>query len=212
MISEDIMQLLKDNLSFADKTIQAFSDLDYIITNQIPLQKVDCYELYELLFQVKSNLEHYESIKSQKVYISENRDSYKRLFVMVNLEYVKKVFTEILMNAYKFSRSDSSITILINFENKQFEIMYLSSPFLNEGESFPDNFETIVFNPFYRFNNVVYDLYNTLDFCLGLTYVDKIIKKHNGKIKISKIMDHTDLKMEEDEKIKLSVSVFFPVV
>ncbi len=212
LISEDIMELLKSNLSFADKTIQAFSDLDYIIVNQIPLQKISCYELYELLFQVKSDLDHYASIKSQKVYMSENRDSYKNLFVMVNLEYIEKVFIEFLMNAYKFSRADSSIMILINLENKQFEVMYLSSPFLNEGERFPDNFETIVFNPFYRLNNVVYDAFNTLDFGLGLTYVDKIIKKHNGKIKISRVMDHTSLHLEEEEKMKLNISVSFPVL
>ena len=53
----------------------------------------------------------------------------------------------------------------------------------------------------------IQDQYNTLEFGLGLTVVEKIIQKHNGTVSISNVMDHTDLTSKPEEKSVISIKI-----
>jgi len=57
----------------------------------------------------------------------------------------------------------------------------------------PIEYENIVFEPFFRISKVLYENYDSLDYGLGLTLTEKIIKTHNGKIAISNVMDHSSI-------------------
>jgi signal transduction histidine kinase len=55
----------------------------------------------------------------------------------------------------------------------------------------------------------VYEQYNTLDFGLGLTLVEKIVTKHGGEVVAENIVAHSDLKREPQTKVSLTIT--FPI-
>ncbi|MCB1177877.1 MAG: hypothetical protein KDK36_09890, partial [Leptospiraceae bacterium] len=67
-----------------------------------------------------------------------------------------------------------------------------------------DNFETLIFNPFIRINNYIDEYYNSLDFGLGLTMVEKVVKSHKGKIKVTRLLESSE---NAEEKLMITVEI-----
>ncbi len=60
-------------------------------------------------------------------------------------------------------------------------------------EGIPFEYENLVFEPFFRLSEFTLEQFNTLDYGLGLTIVEKIIMKLGGKISVSNIVDYSNL-------------------
>jgi len=73
----------------------------------------------------------------------------------------------------------------------------------------PKEYEKVVFEPFYRLSKLVYEKYNTLDFGIGLTFVEKIVARHGGEIFAENIVDYSDITKDPQVKVNLMISLPF---
>ena len=71
----------------------------------------------------------------------------------------------------------------------------------------PVEYEKVVFEPFYRLTKVVHEQYNTLEFGLGLTLVEKIVAKQGGEVMARNIVDHSDTRRESQVKVNVSLTM-----
>jgi K+-sensing histidine kinase KdpD len=68
-------------------------------------------------------------------------------------------------------------------------------------------YENIIFEPFFRKVKYVHEKYKTLDYGLGLTLVDRIIRKHNGKVIMYNITDYSDINKNPIKKVCCEVTL-----
>ncbi|MCP4129752.1 MAG: hypothetical protein GY754_01930, partial [bacterium] len=71
----------------------------------------------------------------------------------------------------------------------------------------PPEYENIIFEPFFRMVSGVFEKYGTIDFGLGLTRVEKIFGKHNGRAAAGNINDSSDFSREPVIKVEFSIQI-----
>ncbi len=94
-------------------------------------------------------------------------------------------------------------------EDDLFYFSFINEPDISDTETsgIPFGYENLVFEPFFRISKFVQEAYNTLDFGIGLTKADIIIKKHNGKIKVFNIKDFSSQEFKAVNKINFKASI-----
>ena len=112
----------------------------------------------------------------------------------------------------KFSKKNSYISVILGMESGNAVISVINDP--DKGDSaiigIPPECESEVFEPFYRLTSFVFEQYNSLDFGLGLTLVDKIISRHGGEVTAKNLVDYSDIK--RDPQVKVNFSVTLPMI
>ncbi|MCV2485064.1 ATP-binding protein [Flavobacterium sp. SH_e] len=172
-------------LSSAVNMNQLLEDLiDYSKINfgQKDFKKTD---LNIVLKKVLSDLK--SSISKQKAEIELNTLPTLRIIP----SQMQQLFTHLISNAIKYAKQDSSPKIKIGVEEvspdelidfgANPETKYIKLCISDNGIGFPKNFETLIFNPFYKLNTSD-EQYGS---GLGLTLVQKIVHNHKGFIKLS---------------------------
>ena len=141
------------------------------------------------------------------------KQAYEGISVMINKEFLYKALFEALLNALKFSKSNTAVSVIFQLIKSDISISILNIPQKVEiGDDITGvskEYERDIFEPFFRLDRNVYEQYKTLDFGLGLTLIDKIVNKHGGDVIIENITDHSDMKKESHTKVSLSMK--FPV-
>ena len=207
VVDKGLYDLIVNNVSIAQDAFKTFTNIDWIISNEIDLEQVTLYDLYQLIKAVVEKVSQFLEPKEQKIVVSEYKRSYSDVIVNVNREHLYTALQEILINAIKFSKRKTVIAVMLYILNNNALISVVNDPEKTD-EGFlgiPSEYEKVVFEPFYRLTKYVYEQYKTLDFGLGLTLVEKIINKHGGEIVAENITDHTDLKREPLKKVNVSI-------
>lgn len=208
-IDSGLMDLIQTNSEMAEKALSTFSEIEYILNGNIKLEKESLSVIYQDLEKTISKLSPLLSIKNNRIYLSEKKSTFDNFNLNVNREYLEAAITEIILNACKFSTSDSSIHIVNYIERNTFVIAIYNSPVSNADriEGIPLPYENLIFEPFFRLTKFVFDEYKTLDFGLGLTKVDSIIKKFNGNVEIKNIVDHLSHNKKPSTKVLCRISL-----
>jgi CheY-like chemotaxis protein len=212
LINGNIMNMVFENTKMADEALNLFSEIDKIISEDLEMEKISCAELHKEVTIIKDTLSDYTAFKSQNIILSKPKKTFKERYILINREYFKRAIGEVLINAMKFSEKNSEIIILLESKEKDLMLSVINKPSVDaEGrEGIPIRYENIIFEPFFKMSKTVHEDYMTLDFGLGLTVVENIIKKHNGEVSISNIKDYTDL--SSDPVIKVILSISFPTM
>lgn len=105
-------------------------------------------------------------------------------FLILDYEYMRKVFVNLLANAIKFTEKDGAIYVYIttlHSEKDDKEILYISVK--DTGSGIPQQDLERIFDPFYQAENSKnkYDLWQS-GTGIGLSYCRKIIDLHDGSI------------------------------
>jgi FixJ family two-component response regulator len=194
MVHKDIMLLLFESAKNASRTINILNEIEHLNKDSIEKKDFNVIDLQEI---IQFQADHYFFIatgKQKKIQIFKNRDDFNRYKISLNLEYFMKAIDEILINALKFSKVNSTIFILYEIDElkKQFKLIFLNSPDLTSEEihQIQRDYQTSIFEPFIRYSKHSYSEYKTLDIGLGLTIVKNIIENHNGEIHMSTIKNH----------------------
>ena len=204
VIYEDYEQsrILMQGLSFAqniimeDSPVKETSHPDFIHS----LIK-SCAEKLEPMFQLKSQKAVFGSFPS----FAQNTE------VSADAEKLEFAFSEILINAMKYSKTDDIIYILFYKREDNLEIKILNPAYeFSPGIlGISGIHETLVFEPFFRIIDSVDDEYSmeTVKFGLGLTLARKIFELHGGDIIIFNVGNN----LNQKEKTDVCASVRLPL-
>jgi signal transduction histidine kinase len=205
-----VFSLIEKNINMVKEAFKTFGIIDWIITNEIALERVSLRDLYELLKAAVEGVSEYIPYGENRILVNEFNEIHSGLHVNLNREYFYKALYEVLVNALKFSRPKSVIVSLMSVSDKNVNISIINDPEKSEGTvGIPAELEKVVFEPFFRLSKNVFEKYNTLDFGLGLTLIEKIMKKHNGEVIAHNIIDHSET--QRDPQIKVNVAMTLPL-
>jgi K+-sensing histidine kinase KdpD len=206
------MRLINENAAVARKILKTFADIDWMLSHDLTLQAVSYDEIFEMLKGANQEMGKSLALKSQALHLSEYKPGLANRVVKMDPEYMRKAFSELVLNACKFSEREYPVYVLLEVIEKYMVVSVVSKPVPDEQKrvGIPLGYENIVFEPFYRMTKAVYEGYESLDYGLGLTLVEKIMSKHGGKASISNIMDYSDVAREPVTKVIASLSM--PIV
>ena len=206
ILSPEIAQILEENSNFAKRVINIFSDIEDITSAQYTLDNTPIAEAYSTLNEVITNNKQYADIKKHSVIKTDIPKNHTGKYIKGKLLYVGRLFYELLINAFKFSVPESQIKILFYLSENALDISFINSP--EKHFRIPDEYQNLIFEPFFRLHNFVNEQYNTPDYGLGLTIVEKIVSRMEGKITVSNVVDHTDPKPVSKIIFNLSIPLF----
>jgi len=212
LIKKNIMEMVFENTKMADKALNLFSEIDKIISEELEPRKISCEGLYQKIANIKDSLLEYAELKVQPMILCESKKIFMDYYLFINSDYFEYAMREVFINAMKFSENNSEIITILEIKEKNLVISVINKPKVEKGGEvgIPIRYENIIFEPFFKMAKTVSESYKTLDFGLGLTVVENIIKKHNGEVSISNIKDYTN--MSSDPVIKVILSMSIPIV
>jgi len=208
-IDGSIFSIIAENVKMSDKTLEVFTEIDWILSNVLKKEKMSLTELFEIIQNLIRDSEEFTSLNRNRITLSDKKPSFDSLFIEINSKYFSKAFTEVLINAMKFSVSDSTITVIFETRGEKLEISLINdpSPVSGEKKGVGMEYENIIFEPFFRITKDVHEKYKTLDFGLGLSMVEKIIQKHDGNISLFNITDYSDIDKGPAMKVNCNISI-----
>lgn len=199
------------NVKIAQDAFKIFAGIDWIISNTIELQNKSIRDIYTMLKGIISKSLPLIEINSNRVILNEFPSALANKIVQLNMQYFSEAISELILNALKFSRPSTNILIMLFTQNNTLRISVINDP-VRTGDGIlgiPPEYEKIVFEPFYRISRLVYEKYNSLDFGIGLTFVEKIVTRHGGEIFAENILDYSDIKKDPLTKVNMMISLPF---
>ncbi len=189
LVEKELLDTLFDTTKFSDKLIYIIGDIDYVINNDLVKERTSLTDIKKIIQEVIDENQEFIKLKEHQVKLSESNLSLSSETVDINDEYFRKAIKELILNALKFSEANTKIYFLFEISKDIFNISILNSPLKDtlEGNGIQKDFQTLIFEPFFRIVRTVHEEYGTLDFGLGLTFVEKIIRNHGGKIRITNL-------------------------
>lgn len=209
-VSKDIVELMEKNAGAAQKTFEKFDEISEIIGGAFNLESIPFSRLFVSLEGLVKELAPIAGIKKMDIVLSPLKNA-EQFSLKVDKTYLLTAIRELLLNAIRFSRESSSIFIHPENRDEGIKINILSDP--SPGKEgvlgIPQEYEKLIFEPFYRLNMTVDERFDTLDFGIGLTVVDKILRKQNGSVHLRNITDYTNVLMGPREKVEASIHLPF---
>ncbi|MBP9887917.1 MAG: response regulator [Leptospiraceae bacterium] len=209
LVNPEMIEILKINSDYARNVLDYFSHIEKIFENGIPLQKLSLDSIYTMILQTaKKQLDNAIS-RNVKIVVSENKLP-TNLYIKSNLEYFNEVITELLINAIKYSQSNTLITVLTTIESDTLKITVLNKPIKNgnkEPEGIKDEYVNLIFEPFFRIEKSITEESLSLNYGLGLTKVKMILQRMDATIQVSNFNDYSGNTIS----IKVGFTVSFPI-
>jgi len=135
---------------------------------------INLVRIDEILVEIPGIMQKQNSIYEVSLQFDQFPEDENELLIFGNSELLSSAVTNIVSNACKYS-SDNKAIISFSIKEKDFYI-----DVSNHGEGVPPEEQEKIFEPFYRFPNSR----ATAGFGLGLSLAQRIIKLHNGHIKV----------------------------
>lgn len=206
-ISGKIMNDIFKNQALVYKTMEVFFDIEKLTSKELELIKIPLNDLYEAVDRSIKELQETAQIGNHRLILSESKSTFNQIEVNVNAEYFRKIIDEILINAMKYSEKDSNIYVIIDVRGNEVIFSVINNIKSNDDNGIPMEYENIVFEPFFRKIKYIQEEYNTLDYGLGLTLVERIVKKHNGRVLIHNITDYSDIAKNPLTKVNCQIEL-----
>jgi PAS domain S-box-containing protein len=199
------------NVKIAQDAFKIFAGIDWIISNTFELELKTVSDLYTLLKGVISKNMKFAPINKNRIIINELPRGMKNKKIRINTQYLSEAVSELIINALKFSRNGTNVLVMLYSQNTNVRISVINEPLKTSDGilGIPPEYEKVIFEPFYRISKLVFERYNTLDFGIGLTFVEKIVTRHGGEIFAENILDYSDVKKDPTTKVNLMMS--FPL-
>ncbi|OHD65734.1 MAG: hypothetical protein A2176_13965 [Spirochaetes bacterium RBG_13_51_14] len=209
IVDSGMIDMIQSTVNIIKDALKTFTSINWIINNDFDLQKTSLIELYEIAKVVVTTVSEYRSIGNNRIIMNEFNPRFKDSYVNLNKDYFPRALYEILINAMKFSKKNSYITVFVSIMGRNATLSVINDPEKSDDGiiGIPIEYEKAVFEPFFRLTGVVHDQYNTLEFGLGLTLVEKIVGKHGGDVTARNIIDHSDARRESQVKVSVSISL-----
>ena len=213
-IEEEIMDLIRTNAEVAKKVLDIFNEIDLILNDPIPSERFSLLQVHTIIKMTIDELGEMTHYRKQTLTLSEPDIKYKDIYVEISEEYFRRILKEILINAMKFSLEESNIVILLSISSSDLNISFMNKPIplADNLLGVPPEYERMIFEPFFRLVKTVDEQYKTLDFGLGLTFVDKVVRNFHGKISAGNVKYHNIADFTAAQETRVNVEMSFPIV
>ncbi len=194
LISKDILEMIFDNQKAVSDMIEIFGELHLLVSQDFALFDVTLGEFHKIIHDIIYELQPLTALRGHQLLLNELPAAFSGVRLKLNWEFMRKAIRELLLNAMKFSPENSTVTVLVEHLHTGVLITVLNSPLrMDSGEitGIPEDYRKIVFEPFFRITRVVHEQYRTLEYGLGLTYVDKVVQMHKGNIQCTTVQDYS---------------------
>lgn len=211
IVDESLFIEAMKNVKIAQDAFKIFAGIDWIISNKIDLEKKTVREVYGIIKGLINKSQRFADYNKHRIVVNEMSSGLNDQVVNINVQYFSEAFYELIINALKFSRTGTTVFIMLYSQTNSLRISVINDP-QKTGDGIvgiPDEFQKVVFEPFYRLSKLVYEKYNTLDFGIGLTFAEKIITRHGGEIFAENILDYSDIEKDPQTKVSLMISLPF---
>ncbi len=210
LIPKDVINLIMDNANVAGKILEDFSEIGRAINSSFSLSPATVEDFGNLIKECIATVEKYLSLKNQIIKTNDIPKSIIHKKIEINKENMKRVIVEMLINAMKFSETNSEILAFCEPAGKNLSFVVISHP-PKKGNivGIPREYEKKVLEPFFRLNKSVFEDYPTLDFGIGLTMIQSIIQSHNGKVSIKNVDDYAGMKMKKEIQVATEITLPF---
>jgi DNA-binding response OmpR family regulator len=192
VVSKNLMEMIYENGDIARNIVQTFEELDYLLQTDIDFEEMTLESFSKLIDRCIDETDVYIKLKAQLVKFAKGNINESIRKIRINSNYFIRLIKEILYNAYKFSKSKSTIYIIMEIYKDKLKISFLSDPDEDGrgGRGISEAYQKLVFEPFFRISKHVFEQYPTHDYGIGLTFVDKVIRKHGGDAQAFMIKSH----------------------
>jgi len=197
------------NVKIAQDAFKIFAGIDWIISNNIDLEDKSVRDMYSIIKGTITKNSRFSDFNKHRIVINDLPKGLKSKKIKINSQYFAEAMSELIINALKFSRPATNIIVMIYSQNNTLRISVINDPQKSTDGTIgiPEEYEKVIFEPFYRISKLVYERYNTLDFGIGLTFVEKIITRHGGEIFAENIIDYSDITKDPQVKVNLMISL-----
>jgi len=210
LVGKNMLDMVFQNSDAAQKALNAITEISAILDSDFELERTPVQDFYKMIIDIKNELEPKAAIKDQHLRHNDADYSDIKRSLKINLNFLGKAIRELLLNAMKFSLKGSDIYIFTSCTHDRFYVSIMNEPEKNiTGHSKIDKeYEKLIFEPFFRLVKNVYEEYETLDFGLGLSLVEKIVRKNYGRVTLSNVTDSTSMDgVAGKEKINFEVAI-----
>ncbi|MDA3899148.1 MAG: response regulator [Spirochaetes bacterium] len=202
-----LFEQIKVNNEIVNKAISVFSDVDRVSTDSMENEKVSFLELYSVIGSRVEALSSKSKIRNNRIVLSERKEGWNTIYVNINRDFFVKVVDEVLINALKYAQMGSVVAVLFENDAEEIAISVLNDPREECRDGVPMEYENLVFEPFFRMVKFIQDSYDTLDYGLGLTYVERIIARFNGRVRLYNITDFSDFSSTSVTKVSCKITL-----
>lgn len=204
-IDQELMSLILENAKMGQVALDFFAELEKISKEEMALESLDLEAFAQYIGKELEKVRDLEKIKNTPVQLAIAEHLPKNKFLRINREHFSEAIRELLINAMKFSPENSPIWITVECTSRFLYLSILNVPIGGQTDGIPEAYLRLIFEPFFRLSQTVDDRYKTLDFGLGLSLVDEIIRKHGGRIRAKNIYDY--LGLGEGKKIRVLMEI-----
>ncbi|MCP5497120.1 MAG: response regulator [Leptospiraceae bacterium] len=209
-IHKKLFKFLVDNGTKANQVIETFQELNHILHSNLSTEEMTISKFHGVISELFKKLEKYASLKNQTLKLFEYKKSSPEKKISINLEYILKAFEELIFNAMKFSDKNVNIYMLFETKGDKLLLSILNPPDSSDPNTRPgilEEYSHIIFEPYYRISKLVFPHYPTMDFGLGLSLVDKIIKRHGGSISAYNIKSYIEMEAKLMVSFQVEISL-----
>lgn len=213
IISADLMDLVVHNAKMSQNALDFFGEIEAILTEKFTPVKINGIKLKSILKKIAADLKSVAEINKHSIIFSDQLKTLEKYDFEIYEDLFAKAVKELFMNTLKFSEPNSNILVFCTIQSTEgnLVISFLNKPSKNDITTIgvPDEYSKIVFEPFFRLVRTVREEYNTLDFGLGLTMVEKVIRKHSGRVEVRNIEDH--LEIGKTGEMRVNMEIYLPI-
>ncbi len=205
LIDGDLFHAIGENQVIAEKAMKRFAELEKISENPPPLDIFSLESFSEHTEEALKLAERFLYVREHDIIYSGFQSIPEQKGVRLNGYWFTRALEEFLLNAMKFADPGTTIEVREDCFGGEYEVRVINLFTVPEGISELElqEFGNRVFEPFYRLTRFVYEGYESLDFGIGLTFVEKVIRDMGGETAI--------LFAEEDGKVSVEASIRFPL-
>ncbi|MBV6492301.1 MAG: Regulator of RpoS [Turneriella sp.] len=192
IVPVDTIELILENEKSLTQMVSVFGELKELVSQDFALFDVTLGEFHEIIKTIAQDIKPLAELKRHEIIISNLPPRFAGKRLKLNWEFMRKAIWELLVNALKFSPPESTVTVLIEYLHTRILVTVINKPYAaHKGETLgiPEEFRRLIFEPFFRISRTLNEDYQTLEYGLGLTLVDKIIQMHKGSIRCTAIRD-----------------------
>ncbi|PKL15548.1 MAG: hypothetical protein CVV49_20885, partial [Spirochaetae bacterium HGW-Spirochaetae-5] len=102
-ISGELFEMIRGNVSAAERALQTFGDMMKIVTEKHKAEKISLAALHDKVENKISGMAEMTSVKNHHLMLSDKKEFFGGLYAEININYFIQAVEEVILNAMKYS-------------------------------------------------------------------------------------------------------------